>query len=512
MRVSLLERQIQRILEESTASTLSVILQGEPPGMDEAMQAMAQRSIQRRAVTVPGDLLPEPFQPRLAAKPLRAQPAMARRLATLQAVGDRATRALRMSGFVASSRLARRSDDAARPRPLVIASAAAMEIHRDDLARLPREGLGIVSVFPNRLIRPPRRFTSKHIPTRVELRTTHAWGLEKTEALACWGAFGARGQDVKVAVLDTGVNAAHPDLDGKVHDFARFDQRGQLVAQGVAQAKDFDGHGTHVCGTIVGGNAGGRWIGMAPQARLLVARVLDPSGGTDEQILKGIEWAVASGADVINLSLGDLSWAPDVIDTYTAALLRARQAGALVVAAIGNDGHQTSGGPGNDLYALSIGATDIDDRIAAFSGGRTHVIERSGAIEERYLPIVYVKPDLSAPGVDIYSSLKSEWAYESGTSMAAPHVSGAAALLLSRLRAGRNTPLRSLEAGARVETVEALLMGSAVDFGENGQDQRYGFGRLSVLSAFSRAVDLKYLELARADGVGKVGFGSARSI
>lgn len=299
-----------------------------------------------------------------------------------------------------------------------------------------------------------------------------------------------------MAVLDTGVNAGHPDLEGKVHDFARFDQRGQLVAQGVDQAKDFDGHGTHVCGTIVGGNASGRWIGMAPQARLLVARVLDPSGGTDEQILKGIEWAVASGADVINLSLGDLNWSPDVMDTYTAALLRARQAGALVVAAIGNDGHQTSGGPGNDLYALSVGATDIDDRIAAFSGGRTHVIEQSGAIDARYLPVVYAKPDLSAPGVDVYSSLKAAWEYESGTSMAAPHVAGAAALLLSRLRPGRNTPLRRLAADVRTETLETLLMGSAVDLGENGQDHRYGFGRLSVLAAFSRAVDLKYLELS----------------
>ncbi len=496
MSVSLLERQIQRILDESSAPMLSVILQGEPPGMVEAMEAMALRTIQRRSVTVPGDLLPEPFHQRMVGKTVRAEPTTARRLVMLDIVGERATRALRTSGFVTSSRLARRSNDAARPRPLVIASAAAMEIHRDDLARLPREGLGIVSVFPNRLIRPPRRFASKHIPTRVELRTTHAWGLEKTEALACWGAFGARGQDVKVAVLDTGVNAGHPDLEGKVHDFARFDQRGQLVAQGVDQAKDFDGHGTHVCGTIVGGNASGRWIGMAPQARLLVARVLDPSGGTDEQILKGIEWAVASGADVINLSLGDLNWSPDVMDTYTAALLRARQAGALVVAAIGNDGHQTSGGPGNDLYALSVGATDIDDRIAAFSGGRTHVIEQSGAIDARYLPVVYAKPDLSAPGVDVYSSLKAAWEYESGTSMAAPHVAGAAALLLSRLRPGRNTPLRRLAADVRTETLETLLMGSAVDLGENGQDHRYGFGRLSVLAAFSRAVDLKYLELS----------------
>lgn len=496
MSVSLLERQIQRILDESRASTLSVILQGEPPGMQASMQAMTQRAVQRRAVTVPGDLLPEPFDRRDAAKPaVGAAASMSTRMAQLHTVGERATRALRRSGFIASSRLARRSEDAARPRPLVIAGAAAMEMHRDDLARLAREGLGIVSVFPNRLIRPPRTFRSKNIPTRVELRTTHAWGLEKTEALACWGAFEARGQGVTVAVLDTGVNAEHPDLKGRIKDFARFNHRGERVAQGVDQASDFDGHGTHVCGTIVGGNSGGRWIGMAPQAKLMVGRVLDKVGGTDEQILKGIEWAVAGGADIVNLSLGDLSWSPDVVDTYTAALMRAREAGTLVVVAIGNDGHQISGGPGNDLYALSVGASDIDDRIAAFSGGRTHAIVESGAIAAEHLPIVYAKPDLSAPGVDVYSSLKSGWAFESGTSMAAPHVAGAAALLLSRIGpGGSNTPLRRLDGGARTETLEALLLGSAVDLGENGQDHRYGFGRLSALSAFSRAFDLNYLE------------------
>jgi subtilisin family serine protease len=497
MSSALLARQIQRILDESRAATLSVILQGKPPGIGRALEAMARRTLERRAVTVPGDLLPAPFETGMTAHPARAAGSTAARLATLEAAGERATRALRKSGFVSTSRLARRSDELARPRPLVLAGAAAMEIHRDDLARLANEGLGIVSVFPNRLIKPPRLIASKHIPARVELRTTHSWGLEKTEALACWGAFGARGEGAKVAVLDTGVNAGHPDLAGRIDDFARFDQRGRLVAHGVDKASDFDGHGTHVCGTVAGGNAGGRWIGMAPQARLLVARVLDPSGGTDEQILKGIEWAVAAGADVINLSLGDLSWSPEVVDTYTAALLRARQAGSLVVAAIGNDGHQTSGGPGNDLYALSVGATDIDDRVAAFSGGRTHVIERSGAIDAQYLPIVYAKPDISAPGVDVRSSVKGGWAYESGTSMAAPHVAGAAALLLSRIGPrNANTPLRRLAADVRTETIEALLMGSAVDLGENGQDHRYGFGRLSVLAAFSRAVDLKYLELA----------------
>jgi subtilisin family serine protease len=298
-------------------------------------------------------------------------------------------------------------------------------------------------------------------------------------------------------VLDTGVNAAHPDLAGKVSRFAEFDAKGRIVREGVAKARDDDGHGTHVCGTLVGGRESGRWIGMAPEARLHVAKVLGKSGGTDEQILAGMEWAVAGGADIINMSLGALSFEPDVLDTYSAAIVAARSAGIPVVVSIGNDGAQVTGSPGNDLFALAVGASDVADCIAAFSGGRTQVIEKSKVIDAKDLPFIYSKPDLCAPGVDVYSCAGAKgWAYESGSSMAAPHAAGAAALLLSRMAGQPESALRALPGFERTEAIHDLLNGSVQELGENGQDHRYGWGRLDVLSAYANAVELGFIAVA----------------
>ena len=113
---------------------------------------------------------------------------------------------------------------------------------------------------------------------------------------------------------------------------------------------------------IAGGRSSGRWIGMAPDAKLAVAIALDgEQGGTDAQVLAGIDWAVDRGVDVLNMSLGGLTLGPEVPSTCTEAILTSLRAGIPVVTAIGNDGQQITGSPGNDLLSFSVGATDYRD-------------------------------------------------------------------------------------------------------------------------------------------------------
>jgi subtilisin family serine protease len=379
---------------------------------------------------------------------------------------------------------------ATRPKSipyLRITDAALLHINKDDIAALPTDILeGNYRVFGNQLIKPPtvHRIQKSQLPPSVLDFYSHTWGLETTGAMAAWGALNARGQGVKVAVLDTGIDPNHPSLAGRVHSYAEFDHNGQIVTQNIEDASDHDGHGTHCAGTIAGNNASGRWIGMAPEAQIIAGKVLGPDGGSPMQILAGMEWAMQAGADVISMSLGDFSLYPEVADTYTEQIVRAHQRGIPVIAAIGNDGHQTSGNPGSNLLSLSIGAVNHKDIVAGFSGGRTQILKESKLFRPSDLPIVYIKPDITAPGVAIYSSLPSnKYGALSGTSMATPHVAGAIAQLLSSTGGIKS----NLTGPELVKVVQSLLIGSVNDLGEVGQDQRYGYGRLNALNAVSQA-------------------------
>lgn len=492
------EKQVERILDENNARRIGVIIQGVPQRLCDATTDAARRLSETRALTRARDLLPEFRGPHRKARGAQKGRAADReqRLAEARAVGVQALRPLQESRVLSISRLARQGAARSVPQVFELAGAAALEVDRDDLVALAAALPARVSIHPNRRITLPPRMQSRDVPAQVERRTSHAWGVEKSGALACWGAFGARGKGVQVAVLDTGVNADHPDLAARVKKFAEIGSNGKVVRQGVKEARDEGGHGSHVCGTIAGGRASGRWIGMAPEADLLACKVLGRMGGYDSQILAGLEWAITHGADIINMSLGGVSWEPDVLDTYSGAILAAHNAGALVVAAIGNEGQQTSGSPGNDVFALGVGATDILDGVAAFSGGRTQVIQNSSYLDPGSLPFVYSKPDLCAPGVDVYSCVgKGSWGYESGTSMACPHVAGAAALLLSRVDGAPESDVRLATGQDRVEMLRALLLGAVHELGENGQDHRYGWGRLNVLNAYGVGVERGLLSL-----------------
>ncbi|MGK5554209.1 S8 family peptidase [Actinomadura kijaniata] len=274
---------------------------------------------------------------------------------------------------------------------------------------------------------------------------------------------GLTGKGVTVAVLDSGYDAGHPDLKGVVTRSRGFTDAGPQ------DVTDRLGHGTHVASTIAGSGegSGGRYKGVAPDARLAVGKVLDDEGsGSDSGILAGMEWAATEvRAKVINLSLG----APDEdgVDPVEKAVndLSART-GTLFAIASGNSGPgaRTLNSPGTADAALTVGAVDGDDHVAAFSGRGPRRMD--GA----------VKPDVTAPGVDITAAWAGGGhATASGTSMATPHVAGAAAILAQR---------HPTWTGGRLK---AALIGSAAP-ASGTPAVHQGSGRIDVARAVATGV------------------------
>ncbi|MFF1720423.1 S8 family peptidase [Streptomyces sviceus] len=235
---------------------------------------------------------------------------------------------------------------------------------------------------------------------------------------------GYDGKGVKIAVLDTGVDATHPDLKTQVIESKNFST--------AADATDHFGHGTHVASIAAGTGAksNGKYKGVAPGAKILNGKVLDDTGsGDDSGILAGMEWAAAQGADVVNLSLGGQD-TPEIDPLEAEVNKLSETKGILFAIAAGNSGPESIGSPGSADAALTVGAVDDKDKLADFSS--TGPRSGDGAI----------KPDVTAPGVDITAaaakgSLIDQEVGEkppgyltiSGTSMATPHVAGAAAIL-----------------------------------------------------------------------------------
>lgn len=288
------------------------------------------------------------------------------------------------------------------------------------------------------------------------------WGMDRIKASAAWDR--STGQStVKVAVVDTGVDASHPDLATNVVETKAFADR-------CASGRDLGGHGTHVAGTIgaVGNNNTGV-AGVNWKVSILGYCVNGAGGLPLSAVASAIDAAVAAGAKVINLSLGGEA-NPVTMQNSIAAAVRA---GTTIVASAGNSPGANADilYPARDPNVITVSATGPSDELAHYSSYGRSV-------------------DVSAPGGNptsgsssctaqncIYSTMPSgRYGYLAGTSMSAPHVTGLAALMLS------------VNPNLSPQQIQSIMQSTADDLGTSGRDDKFGHGRINAQAALERAV------------------------
>ncbi len=285
---------------------------------------------------------------------------------------------------------------------------------------------------------------------------SESWGVDRIKS-ASVHAENIKGAGVKVAVLDTGIDYNHPDLDASY-------KGGINLVDDAQPDNPFDdswnSHGTHVAGVIAAELNGSGVVGVAPAASLYAIKVLDGGGlGYLSDVIAGIKWAIDNNMDIVNLSLG----LKNNSQALAEACAKAYEAGVLLVGAAGNTGTFEGGEvryPALYPSVIAVGATNPDDAVYFKSA---------------------VGPDIEvvAPGAGIYSSKAYEdYGYLTGTSQAAPHVSGVAALILS---AG----LDDLNGDGVInnQDLRLQLQNAAFDLGDPGKDNSYGFGLINAKAA-----------------------------
>ncbi|WP_102348605.1 S8 family serine peptidase [Bacillus sp. Marseille-P3661] len=276
----------------------------------------------------------------------------------------------------------------------------------------------------------------------VELNTEVTdWGIKKTKSSTAWETH-YTGKGVKVAVLDTGIETQHNDL--KITGGISF----ITEENGDTSYNDYNGHGTHVAGIISAQHNDIGVLGVAPDVELYSIKALDQNGaGYLSDVVAGIDWAITNNIDIINLSIGMSTYSQILADVIDYAY----QSGMFIVAAAGNSGNSSGTGDNIDYPArlegaIAVGATTLNNTRASFSS-------TGPALE------------LTAPGDTILSSyINNNYEYLNGTSMAAPFVTGIAALLKQAYPEWTNDQLRS------------HMRETVIDLGEVGVDSKYGYG------------------------------------
>jgi subtilisin len=304
-------------------------------------------------------------------------------------------------------------------------------------------------------IEPDRTFEAS--PTVPSAEETASWGVAHIGA-AVAHARGITGAGVKVAVLDTGVDYTHPELSPRY-------QGGYNFMDDTADPLDdaYDSHGTQVAGIIAASLDGNGMVGVAPGVSLYAVKVLDGGGFGDlSAILAGIDWAIAHHMDVVNMSFGTTMESQALEDACNAA----SSAGIVLVAGTGYRRTDPVSFPAAYPSVIGVSATDQSDVITNFSPVGPGVT-------------------LAAPGVSILSTrIAGGYIALSGTSQAAPHVAGLAALILSSGIADANGD------GRRSDDVRERLQRAARDLGAAGRDDQYGYGLVDARTA---------LDLCQAD-------------
>lgn len=268
------------------------------------------------------------------------------------------------------------------------------------------------------------------------------YGLRKPDFEEAWNR--TRGRGVRVAIVDSGAALGHPDLRRKAVAQRDFVNNNNTV-------EDLHGHGTHVAG-IAAANTGNRTgvAGACPNCKLIIAKALDRNLiGNDSNIADAIVFSANNGAKAINLSLGG----PGEKSILKNAIDYANRRGAVVTAAAGNGGTSGPVYPAAYRNVIAVTATGPKD-------GRDSSYDTGSWI------------DVAAPGLDIFSSVPGGYAYKSGTSMSAPHVTGLAGLLASQGR-------------GRLE-IRYRILRTALDLGPRGRDPYYGYGRIDAERATRR--------------------------
>lgn len=279
------------------------------------------------------------------------------------------------------------------------------------------------------------------------------WGINRIDAEQVWPLINGTGAGVNIGIIDTGISLSHQDLVGNI--------KGGISEVGyTSNWNDDNGHGSHVAGIVGAVNNTIGVVGVGPAVNLYAIKVLDRNGsGYLSDVINGIDWAIANNIKVINLSLGTSADAQSMHD----AVARAYNAGILVVAAAGNSGGSVSY-PAAYPETVAVAAVDSLNNAPYWSSRGPEV-------------------DLAAPGVNIYSTYKgTAYSSLSGTSMAAPHVAGTAALMLgepvdSAYDANHNGVWEPDE-------VLNKLQSTAIDLGVGGTDFIYGYGLVNAFSAF----------------------------
>lgn len=277
------------------------------------------------------------------------------------------------------------------------------------------------------------------------------WGVDRIDAEKIWSI--TAGDPVKVAVIDTGIDIYHPDLKANL-------KGGVNTINFKKSYNDDNGHGTHVAGILAALDNEIGVIGVGPKIDLYAVKVLDRRGsGYLSDIIEGLDWAIAQGMQVINMSLGTTA----NIESFKETVQKVNAAGIVQVAAAGNDGKAVNY-PAAYPEVIAVSATDKTDTIASWSSRGQEI-------------------DLAAPGVSIYSTYKGQtYKTLSGTSMASPHVAGAAALVLTqtvKCDADLDGVCSPLEVQQRLEQ-------TAEDLGAAGRDDLYGAGLLDAEAVIIR--------------------------